>query len=303
MNGAASTYLRVLAGIGNRPEPEFVKHTGANKEKAGQRVRQNYSRGEHKQALEKWPRSPVIPHDAQHAEDNEEDAVLLHQKRDAESNAAGKQQPCSAGTQRVQHEQDANECGKNDEVCGVCFETHDRRARRKQGITAGRDYRRQSSEQNGREPVQQQRGCRVDQKQTGVNGRGRFAENGEHHRVRGIDAGQLHVVRQPVGWDALEHELPRVGVFAFIALKWHRSQAITHHPEQNDHKQHQPHGERRGHSQQKSRPTCFANILQVGSFGRLRHDAVASNVSSAPDIESLGQPHCIEAASRSGAAS
>jgi hypothetical protein len=46
-----------------------------------------------------------------------------------------------------------------------------------------------------------------------------LAEDRHDQRISRVGPGQLHIVRQLVGWDALEQQLAGVGEFAFVTFK------------------------------------------------------------------------------------
>ncbi len=58
-----------------------------------------------------------------------------------------------------------------------------------------------------------------------MNGLTGLPEETEDQGVRRVGPRELHVVGQPVGWDALQEQLACVGVLALVALEGHIEQA------------------------------------------------------------------------------
>jgi hypothetical protein len=79
-----------------------------------------------------------------------------------------------------------------------------------------------------RQQKHQHDGSRINQCDSEVNSRRSLPEHRHAHCIRGIGAGQLHVVGFLVRGDALEHELAGVGLFAFVALERHLAQPKPH---------------------------------------------------------------------------
>ena len=144
---------------------------------------------------------------------------LLHQARNPEQHAAAKEQNRLSGILPPQQQQQSGQGRHNDEMCRMRRQPqHDRTGREQRIRGGGCDGSGHIQKMPG-QPVEQPGARHIDQQQPEVDSRGGLAKQKHQPGVGRINPRELHVVKELVGRNALEHQLAAVGEFPFIPFQ------------------------------------------------------------------------------------
>ncbi len=236
----------VLCGVLEGPEPELVKDARPPEDEAreGEGGKGPGRQEAHPGGGDSPPDGPTPhrrPQQVQTRQHRESGARLFHQDGHAQAQAAPEEHQVPALFEAAQEEHEAAQRRQDDEMGGMPSQAQHRRADGEQGVGGGR---RRAGPGAGQPPGQQehQDDCPgVDDRQAHVDARGRLAEDDHDRRVSGIDARELHVVRQLVRRHAFEQELAGIGVLALVAFQGQVQEAHADgHGRHDDHQDQGP---------------------------------------------------------------
>src|SRR5262249_10955639 len=165
-----------------------------------------------------------LPREPEQREQDERDPVLLHHERRSEQKAAREQRRRPPRVDRPEEQERPGDRRQEDEVRGGREGAQTPRAEGRDREQAARGGRRDVVEQPAPEDEQENRRRQIHQQQAKVDPPGRLAEDRQDRSVRRVRPRQLHVVDQTVRRDALQDQLPGIGVLALLALERHVEQ-------------------------------------------------------------------------------
>src|SRR5438128_4115180 len=93
-----------------------------------------------------------------------------------------------------------------------------------QGVSRGSNPRRGGTDKLASQHENQDNGRTVDHQQTKVYSRATLPEQRHQYRISSSSAGELNAVGQLPWWNALQQQLARVCILAFISLERHVAQ-------------------------------------------------------------------------------
>ena len=145
--------------------------------------------------------------------------MLLHQDRRAKKQAArGKFRPAFL-LPDAPHQTQTGRHKKGAEMRRVAGQSEHGRTGGEQGVTGRRHDAGGLIQDFFPEPEKHQRGRRRHQQNTKMDSRRRFAEQRHDGGVGEISSRKFHVVGQFVGRNAVQNQLPGVGIFALVAFQ------------------------------------------------------------------------------------
>lgn len=213
----------MFRGIDHGPKPKPFKDSRPPENHSRQSQRRGQTGRKHDRPQAMNPPLFLFPRAAggeeAKSEQAEEGPRLFHQACHAQQKAAAKERRGLSRILAPQQQQQAGQRRHDDKLRRMRRQPQHDWTRREQGIRGGGRDRAWHIQETPRQPVKQQDAREIHQQQTEVDARVALAKNGQQQGIGRINPREFHVVKQLVGGNALQDQLPGVGKLALVAFQ------------------------------------------------------------------------------------